>query len=115
MARTSINNYPWFSPAGSVRGSLNNAIKLAYNPSQTQRDLLYSKRVNPVIASPGSGIILFGDKTALGYPSAFDRINVRRLFLVLEKAIAKAGHDAGKIKAEDEVYNNLHGCCKYDR
>jgi hypothetical protein len=90
MARTSNLNYPWFSPAGSVRGSLNNAIKLAYNPSQTQRDLLYSKRVNPVIASPGSGIILFGDKTALGYPSAFDRINVRRLFLTLEKAIEKA-------------------------
>ncbi len=90
MARTSNQNYPWFSPAGSVRGSLNNAIKLAYNPSQTQRDLLYSKRVNPVIASPGSGIILFGDKTALGYPSAFDRINVRRLFLTLEKAIEKA-------------------------
>jgi hypothetical protein len=90
MARTSNEQYSWFSPAGAVRGALNNAIKLAYNPSQTQRDLLYSKRINPVIASPGSGIILFGDKTALGYPSAFDRINVRRLFLTLEKAIEKA-------------------------
>jgi hypothetical protein len=90
MARTSNQSYSWFSPAGSVRGALNNAIKLAYNPSQSQRDLLYSKRINPVIASPGSGIILFGDKTALGYPSAFDRINVRRLFLTLEKAIERA-------------------------
>jgi hypothetical protein len=90
MARTSSEQYAWFSPAGSVRGALNNAIKLAYNPSQTQRDLLYSKRVNPVIASPGAGIILFGDKTALGYPSAFDRINVRRLFLTLEKAVERA-------------------------
>lgn len=90
MARTSNQNYSWFSPAGSVRGAINNAIKLAYNPSQAQRDLLYSKRINPVIASPGSGIILFGDKTALGYPSAFDRINVRRLFLTLEKSIERA-------------------------
>jgi len=90
MARTSNEHYSWFSPAGSARGAINNAIKLAYNPSQTQRDLLYSKRINPVIASPGAGIILFGDKTALGYPSAFDRINVRRLFLTLEKSIERA-------------------------
>lgn len=90
MARTSNEQYSWFSPAGSVRGAINNAIKLAYNPSQSQRDLLYSKRINPVIASPGAGIILFGDKTALGYPSAFDRINVRRLFLTLEKSIERA-------------------------
>jgi len=72
------------------RGTINNAIKLAYNPTQAQRDLLYSKRINPIIASPGQGIILFGDKTALGYASAFDRINVRRLFLTLEKAIERA-------------------------
>jgi len=90
MARTSINNYPWFSPAGANRGVLNNAVKLAYNPSQAQRDTLYPKRINPIIFSPGAGIILFGDKTALSYPSAFDRINVRRLFLTLESSIEKA-------------------------
>ena len=90
MARTSINNYPWFSPAGASRGVINNAIKLAYNPSQIQRDLLYPKRINPVIFSPGSGIILFGDKTALSRASAFDRINVRRLFLTLEATIEQA-------------------------
>ena len=90
MARTSINNYPWFSPAGSARGSINNAVKLAYNPSQAQRDLLYPKRINPVIFSPGAGIVLFGDKTALSYASAFDRINVRRLFLTIEETIGRA-------------------------
>jgi hypothetical protein len=90
MARTSIDNYPWFSPAGATRGSLNNTIKLAYNPTQSQRDQLYTKRINPIIASPGSGFILFGDKTALGYPSAFDRINVRKLFLTIERTIEKA-------------------------
>jgi len=90
MARTSINNYPWFSPAGANRGVLNNAVKLAYNPSQAQRDTLYPKRINPIIFSPGAGIILFGDKTALSYTSAFDRINVRRLFLTLESSIEKA-------------------------
>jgi Phage tail sheath protein subtilisin-like domain/Phage tail sheath C-terminal domain len=90
MARTSINQYPWFSPAGANRGALNNAVKLAYNPSQAQRDLLYPKRINPIIFSPGAGIILFGDKTALSYTSAFDRINVRRLFLTLESSIERA-------------------------
>ena len=90
MARTSINQYPWFSPAGASRGALNNAVKLAYNPSQAQRDLLYPKRINPIIFSPGAGIILFGDKTALSYSSAFDRINVRRLFLTLESSIERA-------------------------
>jgi hypothetical protein len=90
MARTSINNYPWFSPAGSSRGVINNAIKLAYNPSQAQRDLLYPKRINPVIFSPGAGILLFGDKTALSVASAFDRINVRRLFLTIEDTISRA-------------------------
>lgn len=90
MARTSINNYPWFSPAGSSRGVINNAIKLAFNPSQAQRDLLYPKRVNPVVFSPGAGIILFGDKTGLANASAFDRINVRRLFLTLEDTISRA-------------------------
>jgi hypothetical protein len=90
MARTSINQYPWFSPAGASRGALNNAVKLAYNPSQAQRDILYPKRINPIIFSPGAGIILFGDKTALSYTSAFDRINVRRLFLTLESSIERA-------------------------
>jgi len=90
MARTSINQFPWFSPAGSSRGAISNAVKLAYNPSQSQRDLLYPKRINPIIYSPGSGIILFGDKTALSYASAFDRINVRRLFLTLEETIERA-------------------------
>jgi hypothetical protein len=90
MARTSINNFPWFSPAGASRGVINNAVKLAYNPSQPQRDLLYPKRINPVIASPGAGIILFGDKTGLSQASAFDRINVRRLFLTIEDTISRA-------------------------
>jgi phage tail sheath protein FI len=90
MARTSTENYAWFSPAGSVRGSLNNVVKLAYNPSKAQRDALYTKRINPIISSPGAGFILFGDKTALSYASAFDRINVRTLFLTIEKAIERA-------------------------
>jgi len=90
MARTSINNFAWFSPAGASRGVINNAIKLAYNPSQSQRDLLYPKRINPVIFSPGAGIILFGDKTGLAVASAFDRINVRRLFLTVEDTISRA-------------------------
>ena len=105
MARTSTANYPWFSPAGSARGSLNNAVKLAYNPSQAQRDALYTKRINPIIASPGSGIILFGDKTALGYSSAFDRINVRRLFLTIEKAIEKASRTQ-LFEFNDEITRN---------
>jgi hypothetical protein len=90
MARTAINQYPWFSPAGANRGALNNAVKLAYNPSQAQRDIIYPKRINPIIFSAGAGIVLFGDKTALSYSSAFDRINVRRLFLTLEATIEKA-------------------------
>ena len=88
--RTDINQFPWYSPAGKSRGSLKFAIKLAYNASQADRDQLYSQRINPVISSPGSGIILFGDKTALSYQSAFDRINVRRLFITIEQAIKSA-------------------------
>ena len=83
-ARNDINNFPWFSPAGTARGGILNAVKLAYTPNQTQRDVLYSNRINPVIFSPGAGIILFGDKTGFGKASAFDRINVRRLFIYLE-------------------------------
>ena len=81
---------PWFSPAGYNRGNIRGAIKLSYNPTQGERDQLYRFRVNPVVNFPGQGVVLFGDKTALSKPSAFDRINVRRLFLVLEKAIATA-------------------------
>jgi hypothetical protein len=90
MARTSINQYPWVSPAGASRGVLNNAIKLAYNPTEAQRDLLYTNKINPVISSPGQGIILYGDKTASAAVSAFDRINVRRLFLTIERTIERA-------------------------
>lgn len=81
---------PWYSPAGLNRGQVKNAIKLAWNPNKTQRDVIYSLGVNPVCSFPGQGIILFGDKTLQTKPSAFDRINVRRLFIVLEKAIAEA-------------------------
>jgi hypothetical protein len=91
MVRTAINSYPWFSPAGQERGVLNNAIKLAYSPNKAQRDTLYSARVNSVINQNGIGIILFGDKTALSYASAFDRINVRALFLVVEQALERTG------------------------
>ena len=90
MARTSQEQFPWFSPAGSQRGNILNTVKLAYNPSKVQRDTLYTRRVNPVIFSPGAGFVLFGDKTGLGYASAFDRINVRRLFLTLEATIEVA-------------------------
>ena len=100
--RTSIEAYPWFSPAGQQRGVLNSAIKLAYNPSKAQRDRLYPKRINSIINSPGTGIILFGDKTALGYNSAFDRINVRRLFLTVEQALKSAG-DAQLFELNDEI------------
>lgn len=88
--RTDINQHPWYSPAGKTRGSYNNTIKLAYNPSLDDRDRLYSQRINPIITSPGAGTILFGDKTALSYQSAFDRINVRRLFITIEQAIKSA-------------------------
>jgi len=87
MARTSEEQFPWFSPAGSQRGNILNAVKLAYNPNKIQRDTLYTKRINPVIFSPGAGFVLFGDKTGLAIASAFDRINVRRLFLNLEARI----------------------------
>jgi phage tail sheath protein FI len=89
-ARTDNTNDAWFSPAGYNRGSIKNVIKLAYNPGKTDRDALYMASVNPVVTQPGQGTILFGDKTALKRASAFDRINVRRLFIVLEKAISRA-------------------------
>ena len=81
---------PFFSPAGFNRGQIRGAVKLAYNPTKAQRDILYPARVNPIVTFPGQGTIMFGDKTALAKPSAFDRINVRRLFILLEKAIATA-------------------------
>ncbi len=80
----------WFSPAGYNRGSIKNLVKLAFNPKKAERDVLYQSDINPVVTFPGQGTILFGDKTLLGKPSAFDRINVRRLFIVLEKAISTA-------------------------
>jgi len=81
---------PWFSPGGFNRGNVRGAIKLSYNPKKSERDQLYRARINPIVDFPGQGVVLFGDKTALSKPSAFDRINVRRLFLVLEKAISTA-------------------------
>ena len=91
-ARSDDLRDPWFSPAGYNRGQIKNLVKLAYSPSKVDRDLLYKNDVNPVITQPGQGTVLFGDKTALGRPSAFDRINVRRLFIVLEKTIATAAN-----------------------
>jgi len=89
-ARTDYTNDPWFSPGGLNRGQIKNVVKLAVNPGKTERDNLYSNGVNPVVNFPGQGTVLFGDKTLQSRPSAFDRINVRRLFIVLEKAIATA-------------------------
>jgi len=88
--RTDDVRDPWFSPAGYNRGFLKNVIKLPYNPNKTERDELYKNGINPIVTQPGQGTLLFGDKTMLAKPSAFDRINVRRLFIVLEKAIANA-------------------------
>ena len=89
-ARTDDTNDPWFSPAGYNRGNLLGVTKLKWNPNKAERDTLYKAGINPIISEPGQGILLFGDKTAQSKPSAFDRINVRRLFIVLEKAIATA-------------------------
>ena len=89
-AKTDIEKDPWFSPGGLNRGQIRNVVKLAWNPTKTERDTLYVKGVNPVVTFQGEGTVLFGDKTLLSRPSAFDRINVRRLFIVLEKAIARA-------------------------
>ena len=102
MARTTLTTFPWFSPAGQQRGIINNAIKLAYNPSKSQRDLLYTQRINPVITKSGTGTMLFGDKTGLAYASAFDRINVRRLFLTVEQALRGAG-EAQLFELNDEI------------
>jgi hypothetical protein len=106
VADTAIRNEPWFSPAGFSRGGIRNAAKLAWNPSKTDRDELYANRVNPIAVFPGQGAVLFGDKTALSNPSAFDRINVRRLFLVLERAIEQAAK-AQLFEINDEVTRNV--------
>ena len=97
---------PWFSPAGFQRGGIRNAIKLAYTPNKTQRDTLYSSRVNPIVAFPGQGIILYGDKTAQSFASAFDRINVRRLFLTIERVISGAAK-AQLFEQNDEAQRGL--------
>lgn len=89
-ARTDYTDDPWFSPAGLNRGQIKNVIKLGYSPSKADRDKLYLAGINPIVSFPGQGVVLYGDKTGLAKPSAFDRINVRRLFIVLEKAIATA-------------------------
>ena len=102
MVRTAINAYPWFSPAGQQRGVLNNVVKLAYNPTKAQRDQLYPLRINSMITKPGVGTLLFGDKTALGHASAFDRINVRRLFLTVEQALESAA-EAQLFELNDEL------------
>ena len=92
----------WFSPAGTNRGGLQNVVKLAFNPNKAQRDDLYTNRVNPIVSFPGAGPVLFGDKTGLASPSAFDRINVRRLFLNVEKR-AKALAEAVIFEQNDTV------------
>ncbi len=93
-ARSDLERDPWFSPAGFNRGQIKNVVKLAWNPTKAERDTLYKSGVNPVVTFPGEGTILYGDKTLLSRPSAFDRINVRRLFIVLEKAIARASRSS---------------------
>lgn len=93
-ARTDQDRDPWFSPAGLTRGQIKNVIKLSFNPTKANRDELYKNGINPVVSFTGEGTMLFGDKTLLGRPSAFDRINVRRLFIVLEKSIAKAARSS---------------------
>ena len=93
MAATDFNSAPWFSPAGNRRGQYFGVSTLAYSPTKSQRDTLYKAGVNPIVNFPGQGILLFGDKTKLARPSAFDRINVRRLFLVMERAIKSAAQN----------------------
>ena len=102
VADTTNRNEPWFSPAGFSRGGIRNLAKLAWNPSKSDRDELYANRINPIVSFPGQGAVLFGDKTALSTPSAFDRINVRKLFLVVERAIEEAAK-AQLFEINDEV------------
>ena len=102
MAKSIKDSYAWYSPAGPQRGIFKNVTRLRYSPSQDQRDDLYSARINPIITTPGTGTYLFGDKTALSYPSAFDRINVRRLFLLVEDRIERFSQ-AQLFEFNDEV------------
>ena len=102
MVRTDIEQFPWFSPAGQQRGNINNAVKLAYNPTKSQRDTLYENRINPITNLPGQGSVLFGDKTGLSYASAFDRINVRRLFITVEQALTGVAN-AQLFEFNDEI------------
>ena len=104
--QTTETSEPWFSPAGFSRGILRNAIRLAYSPNKTQRDRLYAARVNPIVSFPGQGVVLFGDKTALGFASAFDRINVRRLFLTIERVIGTAAKSQ-LFEQNDEAQRSL--------
>ena len=106
MVRSSMISEPWYSPAGLSRGQILNVVRLPYNPSKPQRDLLYTARINPVVTFPGEGTVLFGDKTALAYSSAFDRINVRKLFLIVEKEIAKIAR-TNLFEFNDEVTRSL--------
>ena len=94
LARTDQQRDPWFSPAGFSRGVIKNVVKLSWNPSQSERDTLFKNGVNPVVSFVGEGTVLFGDKTLQNRPSAFDRVNVRRLFIALEKAISKAARSS---------------------
>jgi len=105
VADSAISAEPWFSPAGFTRGGIKGAAKLAWNPNKVDRDELYSNRINPIASFPGQGPVLFGDKTALATPSAFDRINVRRLFLILERAIENAAK-AQLFEINDETTRN---------
>ena len=106
MVYTALRSEPWYSPAGLSRGQIRNVVKLPYNPGKKHRDSLYSNRINPVVTFPGEGTILYGDKTALGYSSAFDRINVRKLFLICEKEIAKMSRTT-LFEFNDEVTRTL--------
>ena len=106
MVYTALRAEPFYSPAGLARGQIRNVVKLPYNPGKKHRDLLYSNRINPVATFPGEGTLLYGDKTALGYSSAFDRINVRKLFLICEKEIAKISRTT-LFEFNDEVTRTL--------
>ena len=104
--QTSEVSEAWFSPAGFQRGNVRNAIKLAFSPNKTQRDRLYANRINPIVSFPGQGVVLYGDKTALGFASAFDRINVRRLFLTIERVISGAAKSQ-LFEQNDEAQRSL--------
>ena len=94
LVRTDVDRDPWFSPAGLNRGQIKNVVKLAWSPTKSERDTLYNSGINPVVTFPGEGTVLFGDKTLLNRPEAMDRINVRRLFIVLEKTVARASRSS---------------------